>query len=186
VSALWNLERIRRRQILFRGDPCLLSFLVTNGGPLVPAMGGILSVSHCAACFSLHQYFTSSIRPSFVDEGLDLGGLVLAMILRFADGYGGANSTGLDQTLRWVFQQGCCPNQTALMDTGFKFMDPFLTLCLETSSLDHLDIADAMQIFLEFGAYRDVSLSDYRGDKVFVDGLRPVETKKMHTTFPFG
>lgn len=116
VSALWNLERILKHHIPSRGDPFFLVFRKPYRSPRLPTMGGILSVPHSAAFCGFHQYFTSSMRPSFLDEGMDRGSLVLTIFLGFAYRYGGVDGTvGRNKILRWIFQQGCRPNQIALI-----------------------------------------------------------------------
>lgn len=192
IQALWNVERIRNRRIQLR-DPYELSFVRLSQGPLVPAMGDSFSISHCAADFGLHQYFISDMRPSFVDDGVNDGSLVLVIIHKLISGEESrfVGHDGRNIILRWIFQQGCCPNQKALSDSDRSLWYLFLSQLLSRDTDWFADWSKAMQIFLEFGAYHNISISASKTSvsdsyqKMVIHGPPPEGTTKIYSSFLF-
>ncbi|KAI1746617.1 hypothetical protein F4782DRAFT_42973 [Xylaria castorea] len=183
MPAMWNLQKIYNRYVKPLLDPHELKPSETWMETV--ATVNPWSVSHCAAQFGLGQYFISNRRPSFAVDGADYGGLILAILfgIRRSSEEG---DNGRNEILKWIFQQGFSPNQRALSDEDESLWVKFLYVCLNNDALlDKPRIAEAVQLFLEFGAYREVSLSYPDRKYIRVEGPPPIGMTQLRSSVSF-
>ncbi|KAI0199424.1 hypothetical protein F4808DRAFT_461745 [Astrocystis sublimbata] len=206
MSALLNLQRLQNHLDSDWSDPHLLKPIRGNTfGPILSPIYtaapdhmimGTYSIPYCAAHYGFRQYFTGVGWPRFAQDGVENGGLVLAIICRMInrgsddliyfkvpDSFDHERNLILER----LFQQGCSPNQRALYHGEDSLWAKFLTGCLSLCDdpLRFEYIAEAAKLFLEFGAYRDMILSCPDKTFVKVEGPPPVGTTELRSGYEF-
>jgi hypothetical protein len=187
IKALHNLDRIMSQHE--PEDHPELSFCSRDKGPTVSCFRDNFSVAHCAATFGVHQYFTSDLQSSFVDDATKNGSLALSVIYGPASPYCEEYSQcGWPMVLRWIFQRGCCPNQAAEWNSNMSLWQIFVSRSLNDSDmLRTANGAEVTQIFLESGADPDISVSAQSDERhtMTMHSPPPTRTTTIVSSFRF-
>ena len=185
IQALWNLESVRNRYFP-PNHPYTINYRSNPMCPTVPVISDRFSVAHCAAYFGLHQFFTNDIRPSFVVDKVGDGSLALCTIKTAPDALTRAliSHEGRNMTLKWIFQQGCSPNKKVIMNNDASLWCIFLSDIWAKDRPKLKNFAEILQTFLEFGAYRDISIT-VPEDGMIIHSPSPIGTSKIESDFYF-
>lgn len=167
IAALHNLNKTRQNQEYKKVD--FIAYGRVNSS--LPCMDNKFAVAHCAAFFGCHKYFTASESSSahLLNKYIENGSLALVAIRKLRAG---------TTILRWLFQHGCSPNQAVLMHSSGSLWLALLSQTIFRDKFwDRPKTAEAILIFLEFGANPDMSF-------MIVDGESDDKSKKVRVLPP--
>jgi hypothetical protein len=162
LRALDNLDVLRRPTDPGSKHCPELKVEVLSPKIIIPSLGDfVFSVCHLAAAIGVETYFRYEIQLTGRDTATKDGSLAMTLIWMLKKELQGlqlAGTTNYPAILRRILENGCCPNQAILCKEDLSLWGHFISSSVRLTVLS-TPMAEMAEVFLEFGADPDISLT---------------------------